>query len=82
MKIVYIALGMPLNFSKTPKLSKKPKRRQDFLWQAAMGHFVQRCLQSALSRWPKFRFGQEKWINSTLFTAEGINTVGINNLLP
>ena len=34
-------------------------------------HFVPLCLQSALSRRPKLRFGKEKLINSTLFAASG-----------
>ena len=48
-----------------------------FLRQAAMGRseapkalrFVPRCLQSALPRRPKLRFGPEKLIDSTLFAA-------------
>ena len=38
-------------------------------------HFVQRCLQSALSRRPKLCFGPEKLINSTVFAARGNNTL-------
>ena len=38
-------------------------------------HFLPRCLQSALSRRPKLRFGLEILINATLFAA------GVNNTL-
>ena len=38
-------------------------------------YFVPRCLQSALSRRPKLRFGPDKIINSILFSA------GCNNVL-
>ena len=38
-------------------------------------HFIPRCLESALLRNPKFRFGPEKLINYTLFAAGGNNTL-------
>ena len=38
-------------------------------------HFVPRCLQSALSRRQKLRFGPEKNINSTLLVTGGNNTL-------
>ena len=56
-------------------------RRQGFLEAGCDGtrsspsalHFVPRCLQSALLLCPKLRYGAEKLINSTLFTAGGNN---------
>ena len=58
-------------------------RRQDFLetgWDGTRSapsalHFVPRCLQSAISRRPKLRFGPEILINSTLSVARCNNTL-------